>query len=246
MKEGPEWYDSVDPKQLYSRGDLQDLKFLSTLVLVAKNNAAVGMDLTQSFFQIRKRIQAMEFYTSLSPILVKKSGLLEDKGLPLIFKNRAQGVDFPSDIRADADMLFRKWMSGQIDPHLLRGIVTKKFGESTLETGIKSYSFEQGFSGRVSCNYIGVGNLVNGQWWPFQICAKRDGAHGYHEAGIHGQVCPSRISCVACTDGPNHRKIKVLIRLSWVGVATPTWTMAIPLSTVVHMGLRFRRQFGQV
>lgn len=187
MDQGPEWYDTVDSKQHYSRGDLQDLKYLFTLLNNAKKDAADGKDLMQIFSKIRQRIQQMEFYTSLSQILVKKSDLLVEAGFPSILENRVQGVDFPYDIRADADILFRKWMSGQIDPHLFRGIVTKT-GTAKEERAFKSHSIQQDFAGRVSCNYVGVGNLVNGQWWPLQMCAKRDGAHGEIEAGIHGQV----------------------------------------------------------
>ena len=82
---------------------------------------------------VRERLQRMEFFTTLSPITVKKSGLLSNEGLPKIIENRVQGVDFPLDIRSDADLLFRKWISGQIDPHIPRGIVTKK-GTGKQET----------------------------------------------------------------------------------------------------------------
>ena len=187
MDEGPEWYDTVDSKQTYSRGDLQDLKYLNTLMNNARKDAADGKDLTHSLGKIRQRLQQMEFYTSLSPILVKKSSLLDDGGLRVLFENSIENVNIPFDIRADADILFRKWMSGQIDPHLFRGIETKS-GTGKEDRRFKSHSIEQDFAGKVSCNYVGAGNLVNGQWWPLQICAKRDGAHGEIEAGIHGQV----------------------------------------------------------
>lgn len=195
MDKSPEWYDSIDPKQTHSRGDLQDLKYLYTLVKNIRNDAADDKDPTQALGKFRQRLQQMEFYTSLSPILVKKSGLLDDGGLRLVFENRVRSVDFPYDIRADADNLFRKWMGGQIDPHLFRGIVTKS-GTAKEERGFKSHSIQRDFAGRVSCNYIGAGNLVNGQWWPLQMCSKRDGAHGESEAGIHGQVghSPSQYS----------------------------------------------------
>lgn len=199
MKEGPGWYNSVDPKQNYARGDLQTLKYLSTLLDAAKKHAKAGGEVSQSIFSIRQRIQAMEFYTFLSPILIKKSGLLGDEGLPQIFENHTEGVWFPWDIRADADILYRKWMSRQIDPHLLRGIVMR-------QGIIKSYSHDRYFDGRVSCNSTGAGNLVNGQWRPLQICAMRDGAHGELEAGIHGQVCQSREGCGVCTDRRLNRR----------------------------------------
>ena len=193
MDEGPEWYESVDLKQPYSRGDLQDLKYLNTLVKNARKDAADGKDLTQAFRKISQRLQQMEFYTSLSPILIIKSGLLDDEGLRIIFENRVRGIDFPFYLRADADILYRKWISGEIDPHLFRGIVTKK-GTAKEDKAFKSHSLQPDFPGKVSCNYVGAGNLVTGQWWPLQMAAKRSGAHGEVEAGIHGQVSRSPLT----------------------------------------------------
>ena len=40
MEEGSEWYDTGDLKQAYSRGDLQDLKYLYTLVNNARKQTA--------------------------------------------------------------------------------------------------------------------------------------------------------------------------------------------------------------
>lgn len=187
MEQGPEWYNTINPKERYPRGDLQDLKYLLTLIDNVQQDAKTGKDVTEILNNIRQRLRQMEFRPSLSPVLVKKSGLLHHKGLPLIFENRVQGVLFPSDICADADILFRKWMSGHIDPHLLRGIVTKIRTAKEGKT-YKSHGLDKDFAGKVSCNYVGAGNLVNGQWWPLQLCAMRDGAHGEVEAGIHGRV----------------------------------------------------------
>lgn len=187
MEQGSEWYGNVDSTQPYSGKDLQDLKYLLVLVQNAGEDAAKGRDLTQAFAKIRHQIQKMEFFTSTSAILVKKSGLLDDGGLRSIFENLLPGINFPCDIRADADILFRKWLSGQIDPHLYRGIETAR-GKGKKGQAHKSHSLQSDYPGKVSCNYVGGGNLVNGQWWPLQICARRDGAHGEVEAGIHGQV----------------------------------------------------------
>ena len=232
----------VDCKERYSRGDLQDLKYLFTLVSNVKNDATMSKAVTEGFSRIRQRLQAMEFFSFLSLTLVKKSGLLEDEGLPLIFENRVRGVRFPSDIRADADILFRKWMSGQIDPHLLRGIMTKA-GTGKGAKVHKSHSIEKDFGGRVSCNYVGAGNLVNGQWWALQLCAIRDGAHGEVEAGIHGQVWHSRNMHAALTDRLN-RKATALTRLSLAEEAMPILTTATLSNTVAHKAPRIHPRRG--
>ena len=236
MKEGPQWYNTVDSKERFSRGHLQDLKYLFTLVSNMKKDATMDKDVTETFGRIRQRLQAMEFFPFLSLMLVKKSGLLNEEGLPLIFENRVRGVCFPSDVRADADMLFRKWMSGQIDPHLLRGIMTKS-GTGKGEKIHKSHGIEKDFAGKVSCNYVGAGDLVNGQWWALQLCAIRDGAHGEVEAGIHGKVWHSRSMHAALTYSLN-RKATALTRVSLAEEATRILTTAILLNTVAHKAPR--------
>ena len=46
-----------------------------------------------------------------------------NEGLPAIFEASA---DFEWDIRADSRILYQRWVVGQLDPHLLRGIEDKK------------------------------------------------------------------------------------------------------------------------
>ena len=242
MKQGPEWYDTINSKERYSRGDLQYLKYFFTLISNVESDAMIGRDVTQTLKKIRHRLQEMEFFPALSLMLVKKSGLLDRKGLPLIFENRVRGVHVPGDIRADADILFRKWMSGQIDPHLLRGLVTKT-GTAKGEKCHKSHSTEKDFAGKVSCNHVGAGNLVNGQWWPLQLCAIRDGAHGEVEAGIHGQVCLSRSMHTALTDKLD-RKTTALTPLLSVVEATQMLTTATLSSTVAHKALITHPRWG--
>ena len=40
----------------------------------------------------------------------------------------------------------------------------------------------------ISWDYAGAGNLGVGQWWPLQMCAKRNRAHGEIEAAVHVQA----------------------------------------------------------
>ncbi len=171
-------------RQHYNRADLETLKYVVTLIKNCEEAVLTGEDLQILFLRLRKRIHDMGFYAFLTGVLVRKSKVLEDNGLEAIIDNQA--LHYPWDIRADALALYRKWRTGVIDPHLLRGIDTK---QGTAKNGRKcvSRSLDPTFIGRKSCNYTGEGNLVNGQWWPLQICAMRDGAHGELEAGIHGQ-----------------------------------------------------------
>lgn len=178
-----EWYERIDMKQKFARSDLESLKYLKSLIRNCEGRNGEEdtskdghSELQATFLKLRRRLHQMEFYDFLSGVLVKKSKLLEDEGLPSIF-NRRNGVQYPWDIRADSLSLYQRWLAGVIDPHLLRGIETKSYKAANgKET--KSRCLQKDYENRVFCNYIGAGGLQNGQWWPLQICAMRDGAHG--------------------------------------------------------------------
>ncbi|KAA8912971.1 PUA-like domain-containing protein [Sphaerosporella brunnea] len=90
----------------------------------------------------------------------------------------------PDDVLSDAEYLLRRWQAGDFNPDLLRGIdktlrydaVNKR--KHTAQSLDKSYPFKR------SASVAGHNGLVVGQWWPLQICAVRDGAHGATEGGI--------------------------------------------------------------
>ncbi|KAF2155276.1 hypothetical protein K461DRAFT_276477 [Myriangium duriaei CBS 260.36] len=52
---------------------------------------------------------------------------------------------------------------------------------------LKSDAQELSFKWARSAAVVGNNNLVNGQWWPQQICMVRDGAHGSAMGGIAGR-----------------------------------------------------------
>lgn len=187
-------------KVKYSRSDLESLRFIITLRQKCEKaaNAKNESDIQKLHSEMRTRLHQMEFYDFLSGVLIRKSRILEDEGLPAIFE--AAPSQYPWDIRADSRMLYNKWVVGQLDPHLLRGIDDKKATNSDGKT-FKSRSFAKDYGGRITPNYVGEGNLINGMWWPLQICAMRDGAHGEIEAGIHGQVGFGAYSIVVSEGG---------------------------------------------
>jgi hypothetical protein len=95
----------------------------------------------------------------------------------------APEVQIPDDIVSDAKYLYDRWMREDFDPDLLRGIdktlrvVDKK--RLTTQSIDKDYKFKR------SAGVPGHNGLVVGQWWPLQLCAVRDGAHGATEGGIY-------------------------------------------------------------
>lgn len=50
------------------------------------------------------------------------------------------------------------------------------------ETNSKSFRLNEKF--KINSSIYGHNGLNVGSWWPFQICALRDGAHGFPVAGI--------------------------------------------------------------
>ena len=185
-----DWYENINLNQRFSRADLETLRYLTTLIKTCETADRTG-DVQTSFERLRNRLHSMEFYNFVSGVLIRKSRVLEEGGLEAIFENSK----YPWDIRADALSLYRKWRNGILDPHLLRGIDTKK-GKNFV-----SRSFDRAYQSRKSCNHAGAGNLVNGQWWPLQICAMRDGAHGEMEGGIHGKHGEGAFSIVLSGGG---------------------------------------------
>lgn len=195
-----EWYDSIDLKAKFRRGDLVTLQNSLNLVRRCEDAhaAKAQVDLSAYHSELRTLLHRMEFYDFLCGILIRKSHLLEDQGLPAIFDSPAEV--FPWDIRADSLALYRKWVRGQLDPDLFRGIEDKKTKKPDGKI-VKSRRFAPDYRHRVSPNYVGEGQLINGMWWPLQFCAMRDGAHGETEAGIHGQIGFGAYSVVVSEGG---------------------------------------------
>lgn len=191
-----QWYTEVDMRKPWKRGDLSTLVYTTKLIQDCIDAVEVDLDQKVKFSVLRRRLHQMEFYDFITDILVVKSKLLEDQGFPAVFDNSK----FPFDLRADALMLFKKWTTRQWDPDLLRGIVTKK-GTNHKEKTFNTKSLDKTYPLKVAANYRGAGELVNGQWWPLQICTIRDGAHGMTEGGIYGQVKKGAYSIILSGGG---------------------------------------------
>jgi hypothetical protein len=195
-----DWYENINMNEKWSRSDLQTVMYAMEVI---KNSVVSMQDGDESqtdksvFDLLRKEIHGMEFYPFLSAIIIKKSKILQPEGLPRIFDND-EDVTFPWDIQADARALYQRWVVGDIDSHLLRGIDTTK---GKLKSGMKriSHTLIENYEFKRSANCVGENGLVNGQWWPSRLCALRDGAHGEHEAGIHGMTGRGAFSVVVAS-----------------------------------------------
>ena len=178
------WYtDAAVPKR-YTRSQLQNLLYLRTLVVKVQQQAKqTSSEMPNLLGLLRTRLSEIALYDDVSAALIQDSKLLEEGGLPDIINKK--GFNFPKDLCADAQAQFRKWVIGEFDPDLFRGI---EYKNHTSKTGRVSTSrnLEAGYKFKVAPGYVGQGDLTNGQWWPLQICLLRDGAHGLTEGGISG------------------------------------------------------------
>ncbi|KAI4125297.1 MAG: hypothetical protein LQ338_004343 [Usnochroma carphineum] len=190
------WYTEVDTHKQWKRSDLQTLTYTIKLIKNCIEAVETGSDEVVQFSILRRRLHQVEFYDFITDVLVVRSKLLEDQGFPAVFDNES----FPFDLRADALMLFKKWSTRRWDPDLLRGIVTRK-GTNGKEKTFNTKSLDKDYPLKVSANHHGAGDLVNGQWWPLQICTIRDGAHGMYEGGIYGQAKQGAYSIILAGGG---------------------------------------------
>jgi hypothetical protein len=89
----------------------------------------------------------------------------------------------PADIAADIRYLLSRWRNNDFDTDLRRGITkTSRPGDQKLGPIDK---LSAGYPFKLSAATRGDNGLEIGQWWPLQICAVRDGAHGALQAGIY-------------------------------------------------------------
>ena len=194
---------SINNRAPVNRGNLQTLRYFRTLI--EQTPKVNPHDLDQHFAKVRDNLHHLEFYDFLSDNgnaenLIDQSRLLEDDALPAISEDNIPSLRFPVDIRLDCQALYSKWSSGNYDPHLLRGINTKQ-GSNKDGRSFRHHVLDKDYEFTVSCSYFGSGHLVIGQWWPLQICAVRDGAHGEMEAGIHGKTDEGAYSVVVSGAG---------------------------------------------
>lgn len=144
----------------------------------------------KSFDNLRDRLHKVIF-EEVNPALLKLHKLLHnDVGLRSVFDPQFNSqLNWPFDIKADAEELYNKWARKVFETDILRGIRFKKDSSGKNTASIDPRV-------KVDAKYFGNGDLLNGQWWPFQICALRDGAHGSTQGGISGSIEEGAHSCI--------------------------------------------------
>lgn len=181
----PKWYQKL--KRANTRTKNNPLEASADALLrrltdyIKDASASLGRtSQAMAFENVRRTLHTIAF-TPITPQLLRNTKMFSIDGLHQITgPSQSGGVAWPYDIKADARELFAKWYREDFDTDLMRGI---KFTGKHEKGGD---SIDLSFGPKVDAKYYGAGDLVNGQWWPIQLCALRDGAHGSSQGGIAG------------------------------------------------------------
>ncbi|EUC45824.1 hypothetical protein COCMIDRAFT_94612 [Bipolaris oryzae ATCC 44560] len=195
----PEWYTSISPDNIHmknlSKRRPPALTALDALKGLARQcgdapNKYRSSDLPNLYNKLRDLIHQAEITLPVTPYILRKAQMLSSQaGLPCIFRAEA---NFPPDIKADSYQLYKRWYAGNLTQDLLRGIITKKSTNRSSDSICPIYRAKY----PITSKYIGQGDLVPGQWWPTQLCAVRDSAHGHTQGGIFGSKTHGAYSIV--------------------------------------------------
>ena len=172
---------------------------------LAKRAVAERRDPGEYIRHVRAALQRLSCAGFLTKALIKKSNILTDRTFHEIFDPTrhpsSDVIPYPIELQSDAYQLYDKWFKGDVSGELLRGIKplmssakkSKHSGGGTSST--RSYNLEPNYP-KISSRFVGEGHLKNGDWWPLQLAAVRDGAHGEVVAGISGSKSLGAFSIV--------------------------------------------------
>ncbi|PGH14202.1 hypothetical protein AJ79_03175 [Helicocarpus griseus UAMH5409] len=159
-------------------------------------------DRVSIFKSMRGRAHQLQFYEidKATPSTLQKF-LDRDTGLPAIVKNNL----VPWDIKLDCEEILSRWEMGDRDTNMYRGIEVlhrqHKNPDGTRGKIVTSRSLRATYQFKKDCLVAGENGLQNGQWFPLQLMAVRDGAHGETEAGICGRFGKGAVSIVLSGKG---------------------------------------------
>jgi len=198
----PRWYTSItlasrQMKELSKRPSPQHGQALTALssmkTCMDRCEAANRTQLSKLFDELRDQLHKAEITLKVDQYVVRKAKMLDaEYGLPRIFngKNRGSKVTYPWDLKADAWQLYSRWANHIFEVDLMRGIKVRPGKERNAD------SIDPAWKNRYPARFYGEGHLILGQWWPTQLCAVRDGAHGAPQGGIFGEKAKGAYSIV--------------------------------------------------
>ncbi|RMY58845.1 hypothetical protein D0865_02388 [Hortaea werneckii] len=151
---------------------------------------------------LRTQFETLSYYLHKAPFMQVTEQLLRDNrvlhkqdGLQQIFDPEYMaGVPYPDWLQADARELYNKWRNKNFETNMFWGLEAGR--AATRHAEGRATTIDWNAVNRVSCDHHGNESIVNGQWWPLQLCLLRDGAHGQSQQGIHGKKGHGAFSCV--------------------------------------------------
>ncbi|KAE9987159.1 hypothetical protein EG328_003628 [Venturia inaequalis] len=183
----PEWYLTAVMPKGPSKETMSAFRRIWTQFDKLKENMKICITATdpqartEPLKKISELLHTLEFTKIPHPYSLTGKKILHDRqGLRRIADEQDSAYNFPWYLRADAQELYNKWLSREWDPDMFRGITNMVKGPN----GSKGQSIDPKY--KKDWRFFGEGHFVAGQWWPMQLCAVRDGAHGSVQAGIAG------------------------------------------------------------
>ncbi|KAF8537618.1 PUA-like domain-containing protein [Trichophaea hybrida] len=171
---------------------------------------------------IQKRPLFIDYLRKLSIYPFMATTHPSESGLPEFLDKLSSDLRFGTDISLMSQELLSRWESGDISPRRLIAQPNRPptpppnlyatedslwtTGSATKREMFRgmSYSYTEGgrrslhISGeKKAADVFGHNGLAVGQWWPYQACAIRDGAHGAPIAGIYGNGALGAFSIVS-------------------------------------------------
>jgi hypothetical protein len=143
--------------------------------------------------------QLLAFHT-VNPRMLYEHRLLHDgAGIRLLTdRTPPDSIEWPFDIIADAREIHRRWWKEQFDPSMFRGIVLGKTRNPSTTHDHSADKPDPNWSKKfkVKGGNSGPNGLLNGQWWPTQLAAVRDSAHGSSVKYITHSPEHGAVSCI--------------------------------------------------
>lgn len=193
-KNGPEWYQALkkNNKRTRDAGSAERLlQALKGYIARAKKEHEMKEDTTGAQDKARQTLHQLAFEGVDEKLLRNNNMLHGENGIAQIFDLEFSGeVPWAYDIKSDAEELYNKWCRKDFETHLMRGIQV-----GTTSNG-GSDKIMPNYDKKLNAHFHGDGHLLNGQWWPTQLTALRDGAHGVSQGGICGRAGEGAFSVI--------------------------------------------------
>jgi hypothetical protein len=149
---------------------------------------------------VRVCLHHLLVFHTVKPSMLYEHRLLHDGAGIRLLTDRivTGGIEWPFDIKDDARELHRRWWKEQFDSSMFRGIILGKTRNQSTTHDHSGDKLDPSWSKKFSLKggNSGPNGLFNGQWWPTQLAAMRDSAHGSSVKYIAHSPEHGAVSCI--------------------------------------------------